>query len=267
MARGKFERAPEPSRRARPRVKAEPAGKKVQAEKKEPVEKKKRNPILVVLNVLKTLLVWLVMLTAVGMMIFTVVSVTTLDRSERSILGYKAFIVLSDSMKATDFDAGDVVLVKPVDPATLQPGDIIAFTSQNSSNYGQTVTHKIRALTTDDYGNPAFVTYGTTTNVDDETVVPYSHVVGQYQFSLPKVGYFFQYLRTGPGYILFILIPFGLLIAYQAMKSVHLFRKEKKEERAQMDAERAKIEAEREETRQMLLELKRMQEQMQRSNQ
>ena len=66
MARGKFERAPEPSRRARPRVKAEPAGKKVQAEKKEPVEKKKRNPILVVLNVLKTLLVWLVMLTAVG---------------------------------------------------------------------------------------------------------------------------------------------------------------------------------------------------------
>ena len=130
MARGKFERAPEPSRRARPRVKAEPAGKRVQAEKKEPVEKKKRNPILVVLNVLKTLLVWLVMLTAVGMMIFTVVSVTTLDRSERSILGYKAFIVLSDSMKATDFDAGDVVLVKPVDPATLQPGDIIAFTSQ-----------------------------------------------------------------------------------------------------------------------------------------
>ena len=35
---------------------------------------------------------------------------------DRSLFGYKAFIVLSDSMKATDFDAGDLVLVKEVDP-------------------------------------------------------------------------------------------------------------------------------------------------------
>ena len=78
------------------------------------------------LNIIKNILVWLVMIFAVFMMIFTIVSVTTFDRADRNIFGYKAFIVLSDSMKATDFDAGDLVLVKEVDPATLKEGDIIA---------------------------------------------------------------------------------------------------------------------------------------------
>lgn len=106
------------------------------------------------LNIIKNILVWLVMIFAVLMMIFTVVSVNTFDRADRNIFGYKAFIVLSDSMKSTDFGSGDLVLVKEVDPATLKEGDIIAYTSQNSSNFGETVTHKIRTLTTDDSGSP-----------------------------------------------------------------------------------------------------------------
>ena len=119
------------------------------------------------LRILKNILVWAVALLAVGMMIFTVVSVRTFDRGDRSLFGFKAFIVLSDSMSKTDFNAGDLVLVKEVDPSTLQEGDIIAYTSQNVSNYGETVTHKIRRLTTDANGEPGFVTYGTTTDTDD----------------------------------------------------------------------------------------------------
>lgn len=95
-----------------------------------------------VLKFFRNLLVWLFVIIAVGMIIFTIVSVSTFTRTDRSLFGYKAFIVLSDSMKKTDFDAGDIVLVKNVDPATLQSGDIIAFTSQNSASYGATVTHK-----------------------------------------------------------------------------------------------------------------------------
>ena len=56
--------------------------------------------------------------------------------------------------------------VAAVATTTLQPGDIIAFTSQDSANFGETVTHKIRSLTTDADGQPAFITYGTTTDTD-----------------------------------------------------------------------------------------------------
>lgn len=127
------------------------------------------------------------------MMIFTVVSVTTFDRVDRSIFGYKAFIVLSDSMSATDFDSGDVVFVKQTDVRTLQPGDIIAFQSADSDNYGEVVTHKIRRITKDAEGQLAFVTYGTTTNSDDKTPVSRDFVIGKYQFRLPGVGRFFSF--------------------------------------------------------------------------
>ena len=145
-----------------------------------------------VLSIAKNVFVWLMVALAVCMMIFTVVSVTTFDRTDRSLFGLKAFIVLSDSMSKTDFDAGDLVLVKEVDPSTLKEGDIIAYTSQNTSNYGETVTHKIRKLTTDANGEAGFITYGTTTDTDDETVVTYSYVLGKYKTHIPKVGRFFK---------------------------------------------------------------------------
>ena len=149
---------------------------------------------------------------SVSILLFTLVSTLFLNRTDKEWFGYKAFIVLSDSMSATDFSAGDLVFVRHVDPGTLQPGNIIAFTSRNDSNYGDTVTHKIRALATTADGALGFTTYGTTTDTDDEAVVPYSDVIGRYAGHLPKVGPFFNFLKTTPGYLLCIFLPFALLI-------------------------------------------------------
>ena len=213
-------------------------------------------------NAVRNMLVGLVVVLAVCMMIFTVVSVSTFDRSDRSLFGYKAFIVLSDSMSKTDFDAGDLVLVREVDPATLQEGDIIAYISQNQENYGATVTHKIRKLTTDAGGEPGFVTYGTTTDTDDELVVTYPYVLGKYSSRIPKVGTFFQFLKSTPGYIVCILIPFLLLILLEGIRCIRLFRKYKAEQQAELQAERDKIEADRAETQRMMQELLQMKAQM-----
>ena len=214
------------------------------------------------LKIIRCIFVWLMVALAVGMMIFTIVSVSTFDRADRNLFGYKAFIVLSDSMKATDFDAGDLVLVKEVDPATLKEGDIIAYTSQNTANYGETVTHKIRKLTTDANGEPGFITYGTTTDTDDETVVTYPYVLGKYRSHIPKVGAFFQFLKTTPGYIVCILVPFLLLILLEGIRCIRLFRKYKAEQQAELQAERDKIEAERAETQRMMQKLLQMKAQM-----
>lgn len=207
------------------------------------------------LNIIKNIFVWLMVALAVCMMIFTIVAVNTFDRSDRSLFGYKAFIVLSDSMSKTDFSAGDLVLIKDVDPSTLKEGDIISYSSQNTSNYGETVTHKIRKLTTDAQGDPGFITYGTTTDTDDEIVVTYPYVLGKYQTHIPKVGTFFQFLKTTPGYIVCILIPFLILILMQGIDCVKLFRRYKKEQIEQMNEERAKIEEERAEAQKMMAEL------------
>ena len=214
------------------------------------------------LNVIKNIFVWLMVILAVCMMIFTVVSVNTFDRSDRSLFGYKAFIVLSDSMSKTDFSAGDLVLIKEVEPSTLKEGDIISYTSRNTANYGETVTHKIRSLTTDANGEPGFITYGTTTDTDDETVVTYPYILGKYKSHIPKVGKLFQFLKTTPGYIVCILIPFLLLILIQGLNCIKLFRRYRQEQLAELRAEREKIEAERAEGLKMMAELQALRAQL-----
>ncbi len=218
-------------------------------------------------KIISTALVWLVVAVAVFMMIFTIISVNTFDRNDRKIFGLRCYIVLSDSMSATDFDAGDLVLIKEVDPTTLQEGDIIAYQSQNSENYGATVTHKIRSKTTDANGNPGFITYGTTTGVDDEQVVTYPFVLGKYQVALPKVGTFFQFLKTPQGYIICILIPFLLLILYQGLNCVKIFKLYKAEQMAQLQAEKDALEAQRKQSEAMMAQLLAMQQQMSQQNQ
>ena len=207
------------------------------------------------LQVQKKILVILMVLIAVAMMIFTIVSVTTFDRTDRDLFGYKAFIVLSDSMSKTDFKAGDLILVKEVDPATLQVGDIVSYESTNPENFGEVVTHKIRALTTDENGDPGFITYGTTTDTDDENIVTYPYVLGKYQKALANVGSFFQFLKTTPGYFVCIFLPFMLLIVIQAINSVKLFKQYKNEQMQQVQAERDQLKAEREASQQMMQEL------------
>ncbi len=218
-------------------------------------------------KIISTALVWMVVAVAVFMMIFTIISVNTFDRNDREIFGLRFYITLSDSMSATDFDAGDLVVVKEVDPTTLQVGDIIAYQSQNSENYGATVTHKIRAKTTDANGNPGFITYGTTTGVDDETVVTYPFILGKYQMALPQVGTFFQFLKTPQGYIVCILIPFLLLIIYQGLNCVKVFKMYKAEQMAELKAEKDALEDQRKQSEAMMAQLLAMQQQMAQQNQ
>ena len=214
------------------------------------------------LSIIKTTFVWLVVLLAVSMMIFTVVSVTTFNRNDRDLFGFKMYIVNSDSMSATDFNAGDLILVKEVDPSTLNVGDIITFMSQDTDSFGETITHKIRKLTTDAEGNPGFITYGTTTDTDDETIVTYPYVLGQYQSHIAGLGTFFNFLKTTPGYFVCIFTPFMLIILYEGIKFFNLFRRYKKEQMEEMQAEKDKIEAEKLENAKMLEELRALKAQL-----
>lgn len=214
------------------------------------------------LNIIKNTFVWLMVLLAVSMMIFTVISCTTFNRNDRSLFGYKMYIVNSESMAATDFNAGALIFVKEVDPSTLKEGDIITFMSQDTDSFGETITHKIRKLTTDAEGNPGFVTYGTTTDTDDETIVTYPYVLGQYQSHIAGLGTFFNFLKTTPGYFVCIFTPFMLIILYEGVKFFNLFRRYKKEQMDEMQAERDKIEAERLENAKMLEELRALKAQL-----
>ena len=166
---------------------------------------------------------------------------------------------LSENNKDMDvhFDAGDIVIIKNVeDPRALQAGDVIAFMSTNSVSYGETVTHMIREVKKTEEGNVlGYVTYGTNTGTDDEALVEPEYILGVYSGKLPALGNFFAFVKSTPGYIVCILVPFLLLILYNGVNVIRLFRKYKREQMEAMQAEKDKIEAERAENQRMMQEL------------
>ena len=210
-------------------------------------------------TIVRRVLLILIVALAVGMVVFTIFSVTVFDQNDRGIFGFKFFVVQTDSMAATDFKAGDVVISKEVDPETLKPGDIITFISRDGSSYGETITHKIRRLTTDAEGRPAFVTYGTTTNSDDRSPVSYQYIIGKYVGRIPGIGDFFAFIKTPPGYMICIFVPFILLIMYHGFNVIRMFRRYRREQKEEMETERQQLEDERTETMRMLEELRKLQ--------
>ena len=109
---------------------------------------------------------------------------------------------------------------------------------------------------------PSCATYGTNTGTNDEALVQPSYVIGRYTGKLPSLGNFFAFVKTTPGYIVCILVPFLLLILYNGTNVIRLFRKYKKEQTAEMEAEKAELAAERKQNEEMLLELMRLKEQL-----
>ncbi len=174
-------------------------------------------------------ILWLVVF---AIILFIFLAGVIFNEGECSLFGYKGYIVLSDSMKTVDgdeskgyFASGDLIICKSVNPQTLVEGDVITF---NSSS-GKTITHKIKRRVVDDNGNDGFITYGTSTGVEDEEIVLYSQVLGKFKKKLVKIDEVYKFFKSPSGYFLFIFIPFAILIAICIKSVITLFLQLKEE--------------------------------------
>lgn len=218
-----------------------------------------------ILTIIFKVATWLLVAFTVFMMIFTIFTVMTVDKNEQNIFGVRFYIVQTDSMSLSEnngylkvhFNAGDVIIIKDVDDTTaFRTGDIISFVSTNSDSYGETITHMIRKVQKNSSGKvEGYVTYGTNTGADDEALVEPEYVLGVYSGKLPGAGYLFTFVKSTAGYIICILVPFLLLILYNAINVIRLSHRQKREQKVAMQAERDQIEADRAEVQRMMHEL------------
>ena len=212
---------------------------------------------------------WIFVVFSVLIMIFTIITLTTVDRNDRSIFGVKFYIVQTNSMSESKnnqeidihFSAGDIVLIEDVsNKASLKAGDVIAFLSTNSVSFGKTITHMIREVKISPQGKVlGYITFGTNTGVNDEALVEPEYVLGKYAGKLPGVGDFFAFVKSTTGYIICIFLPFFFLILYNAINVVRLTKKYKK---SVNEKERAELEAERQKHEETLKELQALKEEL-----
>lgn len=195
----------------------------------------------IALKITGNVLTGIVAVLVVVMTVLTVFSMVFNRDGTASVFGAQAYVVQSDSM-APEFAAGDVIFSEEVNPEELVAGDIITFISRDSASYGQTITHCIRKVTTHN-GELAFITYGIATGVDDGTPAVASDVLGRYTFRIAGLGSFFEFLKSVPGYIVCILLPFLVIIGLQVANIVSAVRAARAEKAAAAAAERSRVEA------------------------
>jgi signal peptidase I, archaeal type len=147
-----------------------------------------------------------------------------------SFLGYKPFIVLSNSMLPT-IQIGDLVLDKTVDADTLQVGDIVSYREGTTT----VITHRITAIN-DSGGVRQFTTKGDNNNTADANPVLESDVEGKMITSYHNIGNAALFMQTKQGMLIFIVLPLVVLGCFELFrrKSVN---KTKKQETAELEKE------------------------------
>lgn len=138
----------------------------------------------------------------------TVFSMAVNKNYGNGVFNTKFFIVLSDSMKP-EFEAGDIVVTKKVDPTKLEVGDIITFYLHD----GTVLTHQIYEINQEDT-NKVIITKGINSEVVDDTPVNEGKIIGRYSFSIPNLGNLIMFMKTTPGFIIFIFIPLLVLVFF-----------------------------------------------------
>ncbi|MBD8870917.1 signal peptidase I [Nocardioides sp. MJB4] len=99
--------------------------------------------------------------------------------------GATPYAILTSSMVPTA-PPGTLVVVRPVDPAEINVGDVITY--QLASGQPAVVTHRVIAVTSDGKGGPAFRTQGDANRVADEGEVIPVQIKGRLWYSVPYVG-------------------------------------------------------------------------------
>lgn len=140
------------------------------------------------------------------------------------VFGHSPVIVLSGSM-SPEFEAGDMILLKKVDPADLKVGDVICFSEEES-----VVTHRIMEIQQAEDGTDYYITKGDANDIEDLVPAFPDQVQGIYTgIRLPGMGSFAFFLQTPQGMLIFIGGPILLLVLWDVFRRVSQGKKAGKE--------------------------------------
>jgi len=145
-----------------------------------------------------------------------------------SFFGIRPFAIQSDSM-APFFSNGDLIIDKTVrDPSELKVGDVITFWTVIG---GERVLNSHRIIEILDKGTYLyFTTKGDNNTIEDSIGVHQSEIVGKYETHIPNMGAVIDYMQTGIGFLLAIVVPVFLFFVYhlvQFFKALFAYQAEK----------------------------------------
>lgn len=175
----------------------------------------------------------------IGTLILIAVIATSIPLAVPALLGYEIYNVTSGSMEPT-LPVGSVIYVKPVEPETVQSGDIIAYYVD-----AVVVTHRV---VENRFVEGEFVTKGDANEMEDFTNTHYRDLIGVVMYHFPFLGdYLMIYSNPITKIYLMVLafcgVMFNILAGQMRRRAEEKFREQvERWERRQAARSRAEME-------------------------
>ena len=172
-----------------------------------------------------TVILFLLLIT----MIFIVIS-TKASGGEPQVFGYQLKTVLSGSMEPT-FKTGSIIAVEKVEDAaaSVKKDDVITFMQEE----GSLVTHRVMEV----IKNGEYTTYKTkgdnNEDMDTQPVLAENVVAVYSGFTIPYLGYFIDFAKSGKGAAVLLIIPGILLLGYSGLTIYQAIREIDQKSKAQ----------------------------------
>lgn len=139
------------------------------------------------------------------------------------VFGVHVFTVLSGSMEPA-YPVGSMIYVKSVDPFQLKEGDVISFLMDENT----IATHRITGIVPDEEDESVirFRTKGDANDAEDGSLVHCRNVVGTPIFTIPKLGFFADYIQHPPG--MYIAVSAAAIVLLILLLPDLLFREKER---------------------------------------
>jgi signal peptidase I len=163
------------------------------------------------------------------LMVFLVIS-SKASGGEPQAFGYQFKTVLSGSMEPT-FMTGSVIAVQPVENpvATIKENDIITYVQEDESF----VTHRVvEAIKNEE--RTMYRTKGDNNEDADTQPVLAENIRGVYTgITIPYLGYFIDFAKSGKGTAVLLIVPGILLLGYSGVSIYQAIREIEKKAKPQ----------------------------------
>ena len=125
------------------------------------------------------------------------------------LFGYKTYVIASDSMYPV-LKKGDVIIIEEVDYDMIEVGDIVTYQGLVGEVEDKVITHKVIDIFYEE-NEKVLRTRGITNKIIDPNVYE-NQVYGKYLCKLSLISFVNKIVSNRIGFILFIIIPLGLLV-------------------------------------------------------
>ena len=178
---------------------------------KEKIQKLKNNKILKIIGNILYAIIFIIVL---FILIIAILQRTT--NNEITLFGYRIFVVATGSM-VPEYEVGDVLVSKEVDPATIQVGDDIVYEGKEGSFKDKIVTHQVIMIEKEN-DNYRIQTKGIA-NTKEDPEITQNEVIGKVIYKMGVLSLLQRAMSNNYVFYFVVFVPIVLLTFRQVLKS------------------------------------------------